>query len=94
MAYGFANDALTSIALATRAPILIAPAMNGKMWSHPATQQNVATLKSRGCQFIGPDDGMLACGGCDCRTAGGGASGSALSILLALGLLARRRRIV
>lgn len=62
MAHGFANDALTSIALATRAPILIAPAMNGKMWSHPATQQNVATLKSRGCQFIGPDDGMLACG--------------------------------
>jgi phosphopantothenoylcysteine decarboxylase len=62
MAHGFANDALTSIALATRAPILIAPAMNGKMWSHPATQQNVETLKSRGCQFIGPDDGMLACG--------------------------------
>jgi phosphopantothenoylcysteine decarboxylase/phosphopantothenate--cysteine ligase len=62
MAHGFANDALTSIALATRAPVLIAPAMNGKMWAHPATQQNVATLKSRGCQFIGPDDGMLACG--------------------------------
>jgi phosphopantothenoylcysteine decarboxylase/phosphopantothenate--cysteine ligase len=62
LAHGFANDALTSIALATRAPILIAPAMNGKMWSHAATQQNVATLKSRGCHFIGPDDGMLACG--------------------------------
>ena len=62
MAHGFADDALTAIALATRAPVLIAPAMNGKMWSHPATQQNVATLKSRGCRFIGPDDGMLACG--------------------------------
>lgn len=62
MAHGFANDALTSIALATRAPILIAPAMNGKMWAHPATQQNVTTLESRGCRFIGPDDGMLACG--------------------------------
>lgn len=62
MAHGFANDALTSIALATRAPILIAPAMNGKMWLHPATQENVATLKGRGCQFIGPDEGMLACG--------------------------------
>lgn len=62
MAHGFANDALTAIALATRAPILIAPAMNGKMWSHPATQANVTTLKSRGCRFIGPDEGMLACG--------------------------------
>ena len=62
MAHGFANDALTAIALATRAPVLIAPAMNGKMWTHPATQENVTTLKSRGCQFIGPDEGMLACG--------------------------------
>lgn len=62
MAHGFANDALTSIALATRAPILIAPAMNGKMWAHPATQQNVAALTGRGCGFIGPDEGMLACG--------------------------------
>jgi phosphopantothenoylcysteine decarboxylase len=62
MAHGFANDALTAIALATRAPILIAPAMNGKMWLHPATQQNVQTLETRGCHFIGPDEGMLACG--------------------------------
>ena len=62
MAHGFANDALTSIALATRAPILSAPAMNGKMWTHAATQQNMETLKARGCRFIGPDDGMLACG--------------------------------
>ncbi len=62
MAHGFAGDALTAIALATRSPILIAPAMNGKMWLHPATQRNVATLKDWGCEFIGPDEGMLACG--------------------------------
>jgi phosphopantothenoylcysteine decarboxylase/phosphopantothenate--cysteine ligase len=62
LAHGFANDALTAIALATRAPTLIAPAMNGKMWLHPATQQNVATLKSWGHQFIDPAEGMLACG--------------------------------
>ncbi len=62
LAHGFANDALTAIALATRAPVLIAPAMNGKMWLHPATQQNVATLKSWGHQFIDPAEGLLACG--------------------------------
>lgn len=62
LAHGLADDALTSIALATLAPLLIAPAMNGKMWLHPATQANVAVLKSRGARFIGPEDGMLACG--------------------------------
>ena len=62
MAHGFANDALTAIALATRAPVLIAPAMNGKMWEHPATQQNVETLKTWGCEFIEPAQGLLACG--------------------------------
>jgi phosphopantothenoylcysteine decarboxylase len=62
MANGFANDALTAIALATRAPILIAPAMNGKMWQHPATQKNVETLRGYGAQFVGPASGMLACG--------------------------------
>ncbi len=62
MAHGFANDALTAIALATRAPILIAPAMNGKMWEHPATKQNVQTLRERGVKFIEPAEGMLACG--------------------------------
>lgn len=62
MAHGFASEALTAIALATRAPVLIAPAMNGKMWSHPATQQNVQTLAGWGHHFIGPDEGMLACG--------------------------------
>jgi len=62
LAHGIADDALTSLALATRAPLLIAPAMNGKMWEHPATQQNVATLKARGAEFIGPEEGILACG--------------------------------
>jgi phosphopantothenoylcysteine decarboxylase len=64
MAHGIADDALTCIALALnpKAKILIAPAMNGKMWLHPATQQNVATLKSRGAEFIGPEAGLLSCG--------------------------------
>jgi phosphopantothenoylcysteine decarboxylase len=62
LAHGLANHPLTAIALATRAPILLAPAMNGKMWEHPATQANVKQLKSRGVDFIGPEEGMLACG--------------------------------
>ncbi len=64
LAHGLADDALTCIALALRplAKTLIAPAMNGKMWHHPATRQNVQTLKSRGIEFIGPEEGLLACG--------------------------------
>jgi len=64
LALGLANDALSCVALALnpRAKTLVAPAMNGKMWLHPATQQNVATLKSRGVEFIGPEEGMLSCG--------------------------------
>lgn len=62
LALGLADDALTCIALATRAPLLVAPAMNGKMWSHPATAQNAEVLRGRGARFIGPDEGMLACG--------------------------------
>jgi phosphopantothenoylcysteine decarboxylase len=64
LAHGLADDALTCIALAVKpsARILIAPAMNGKMWQHPATQVNVAALKARGAEFIGPDDGLLSCG--------------------------------
>jgi phosphopantothenoylcysteine decarboxylase len=62
LAHGLASHPLAAIALATRAPILIAPAMNGKMWENAATQENVATLKSRGADFIGPEEGMLACG--------------------------------
>jgi phosphopantothenoylcysteine decarboxylase len=64
LANGISDDALTCIALALnpKAKILIAPAMNGKMWLHAATQANVATLKKRGVEFIGPDEGMLSCG--------------------------------
>ncbi len=62
LAHGFADDVLGAIALATLAPVLVAPAMNGKMWQHPATQANVATLRARAVHFIGPDAGMLACG--------------------------------
>jgi phosphopantothenoylcysteine decarboxylase len=64
MAHGIADDALMCIALALnpKAKILIAPAMNGKMWRHPATRENVKTLTSRGAVFIGPDEGMLSCG--------------------------------
>jgi len=64
LAHGIADDALTCIALALnpKAKILIAPAMNGKMWLHAATQENVKTLKARGAEFIGPDEGMLSCG--------------------------------
>ena len=62
LAHGLASHPLAAIALATRAPILLAPAMNGKMWEHPATQENVAKLKERGVEFIGPEIGMLACG--------------------------------
>lgn len=62
LANGLADDALTCIALATRAPLLIAPAMNGKMWSHPATERNTELLRERGAVFVGPDEGLLACG--------------------------------
>jgi phosphopantothenoylcysteine decarboxylase len=64
LAHGFADDALTCIALALnpKARLLIAPAMNGKMWLHPATQENVAALKARGAEFIGPEEGLLSCG--------------------------------
>src|SRR3954453_13641681 len=61
-AQGLAGHPLAAIALATRAPILVGPAMNGKMWAHPATQENVEKLKARGVEFIGPEEGMLACG--------------------------------
>lgn len=62
MACGIADDMLTTTVLATKAPILVAPAMNTGMWTAEATRQNVETLKSRGVHFVGPDNGMLACG--------------------------------
>jgi phosphopantothenoylcysteine decarboxylase len=64
LALGIADDALTCIALALNpaCKILMAPAMNGKMWMHPATQKNAGTLRERGIEFIGPDEGLLSCG--------------------------------
>ena len=62
LAHGLADDLLTSTALATRVPILLAPAMNTQMWEHPATQANVKTLLDRGVRFVDADTGDLACG--------------------------------
>lgn len=64
LTHGLADDALTCIALALnpRARLLIAPAMNGKMWQHAATVENVKKLTSRGAELIGPEEGMLSCG--------------------------------
>ncbi|HEY8741722.1 MAG TPA: bifunctional phosphopantothenoylcysteine decarboxylase/phosphopantothenate--cysteine ligase CoaBC, partial [Chloroflexota bacterium] len=62
LAHGLADDAVTLTALALRAPLLLAPAMDGGMYEHPATQVNLATLRGRGCTILGPDDGRLASG--------------------------------
>ena len=64
MAQGLADDALGCIALALEpgTPVVVAPAMNGKMWGHPATRANVEVLRSRGVEFVGPEEGMLSCG--------------------------------
>ena len=64
LANGLAPDPLTSIylALPRETKVLIAPAMNGKMWLHPATQRNISQLKADGCEFIEPATGDLACG--------------------------------
>ena len=62
MACGIADDMLTTTVLATKSPILVAPAMNTGMWTAEAMRQNVETLKARGVRFVGPDSGMLACG--------------------------------
>lgn len=64
LAQGLADDALTCIALALRpeARVILAPAMNGRMWQHPATQANVGILRSRGATIVGPAEGALSCG--------------------------------
>jgi phosphopantothenoylcysteine decarboxylase / phosphopantothenate---cysteine ligase len=61
-AHGLADDFLSSLLLATRAPVLMAPAMNTHMYEHPATQTNLRTLRARGVQFVDPGEGYLACG--------------------------------
>jgi phosphopantothenoylcysteine decarboxylase/phosphopantothenate--cysteine ligase len=62
MSCGLADDLVSAVLLATRAPILIAPAMNVNMWEHPATRSNLARLRERGVHVVGPDVGELACG--------------------------------
>ena len=61
-AHGLAGDLLAATLLATPAPVIMAPAMNGKMWDHPAVRDNVKLLTERGVSWIGPDKGLLACG--------------------------------
>jgi len=62
LAAGLANDLLTTLALATTAPLVLAPAMNHRMWLHPATQENLARLRERGVRILGPAEGDQACG--------------------------------
>lgn len=62
MAQGLANDLASTLLLATDKPVMIAPAMNVRMWDHPATQRNLATLRGDGIAVIGPNDGDMACG--------------------------------
>ena len=62
MAHGIADDMLSTTVLATKAPVLVAPAMNTGMWENAATRENVKLLKERGIRFIGPEGGFLACG--------------------------------
>jgi len=62
MAHGIADDMLSTTVLATRATVLVAPAMNTGMWEAKATQENLAVLKARGVEFVGPEGGFLACG--------------------------------
>lgn len=62
MRYGLADNLLTATVLATRAPVVVAPAMNTGMWESPVTQENIAALKARGVTVVEPADGELACG--------------------------------
>jgi phosphopantothenoylcysteine decarboxylase/phosphopantothenate--cysteine ligase len=61
-ARGIADDFLTTLYLATTAPVIVAPAMNVNMWNHPATQENIEMLRARGVRIVNPDEGYLACG--------------------------------
>ncbi len=85
-AIGIADDWLSTTLLATHAPVLFAPAMNENMFAHPATQANIETLRSRGCQFVGPESGRFACG-----TAGLGRMAAPMTIIeAALPLISER----
>jgi phosphopantothenoylcysteine decarboxylase/phosphopantothenate--cysteine ligase len=80
LAHGFADDLVSTLCLASTAPLSVCPAMNHVMWKHPATQQNMAALRTRGVQVIGPDDGPLAEG-----ESGPGRMAEPLAIVAALG---------
>ena len=62
LAHGIADDLLTTVLLALDAPVVAAPAMNVRMWAHPAVQANVEALRERGVHLVGPEEGRLACG--------------------------------
>src|SRR5215469_8613334 len=62
LAHGITDDFLTTLYLATKAPVVMAPAMNVNMWEHAAVQENLATLRVRGVHVVSPDEGYLACG--------------------------------
>ena len=87
MAHGIADDMLSTTVLATKAPILVAPAMNTGMWTAEATQENMRILKSRGVHVIGPDSGRLACG-----DSGAGRMSEPAEIVEAIGSLLFPRR--
>lgn len=82
LAHGMADDLVSTLCLATEAPLAIAPAMNHRMWRHPATEANVATLHARGVLVIGPDDGPLAEG-----ESGPGRMAEPAAIVAALGAM-------
>lgn len=63
LAHGLTGDALSATALAFRGPLVVAPAMNEGMWTHPATRENVKRLRRRGIRFVEPEYGPMACGG-------------------------------
>ena len=86
MACGIADDMLSTTVLATKAPILLAPAMNTGMWTADATKANVETLKKRGVCFVGPDSGVLACG-----DSGAGRMSEPEAIVEAIGALLEQR---
>jgi phosphopantothenoylcysteine decarboxylase / phosphopantothenate---cysteine ligase len=62
LALGLADDLLSTVLLAIDVPLVLAPAMNSRMWAHPAVRANVETLGERGVKFVGPQEGYLACG--------------------------------
>lgn len=83
LAHGLADTLVSTLCLASEAPVLIAPAMNHRMWKHPATQSNIVSLLARGVRMVGPNDGPLAEG-----ESGLGRMAEPAEIVAALGALA------